>query len=441
MPRRLKNLRVDEISAVDRGAGKGVRVLLMKRFAPPSTPYTSVDKGDLPDDAVTYLKREFSADERQSAASSGAALPDGSFPIKDKQDLSNAIHAIGRAKDPAAAKAHIKTRASALGATDMLPDGWSKRDGDVAEKALTLAIGSILADGGDTAEIVECFKQFHSFLQESDDMTITVDKNDLTKLIGEMVGKALKDAGIGIVAKMTPDHEAYHSNLDGDEGKKFESMSHDERTKYMTAHPHAEGEGEGEGEESENDDKGEETEKALTKAFGADVAKAIMAKAKKKKPLFGDKEPPAEDKEARKIAKKLGDENTELKKRLAVIEDREQVSVFKRRATEIGLAEADGDLLLKAHRGDPEALKGLEEKIKALHTQVVKGGLFSELGAGGGDGRALTAHDELVAKGAELRKANPKMTVEQAYVAALEQHPEIAKREADERHTRIAKAA
>jgi hypothetical protein len=31
MPRQLKNIRIDEVSSVDRGAGKGVRVLLMKR--------------------------------------------------------------------------------------------------------------------------------------------------------------------------------------------------------------------------------------------------------------------------------------------------------------------------------------------------------------------------------------------------------------------------
>jgi hypothetical protein len=31
MPRQIKNLRIEEVSSVDRGAGKGVRVLLMKR--------------------------------------------------------------------------------------------------------------------------------------------------------------------------------------------------------------------------------------------------------------------------------------------------------------------------------------------------------------------------------------------------------------------------
>lgn len=69
-------------------------------------------------------KRAFSADQRRSAASRGQALPDGSFPIANTSDLKNAIRAIGRAKNPASAKAHIRRRARALGATNLLPDSW-----------------------------------------------------------------------------------------------------------------------------------------------------------------------------------------------------------------------------------------------------------------------------------------------------------------------------
>ena len=88
-------------------------------------------------DAVTAIndalnKREFTDDERKAAAEKGTALPDGSFPIENKGDLENAVKAVGRAKDEAAAKAHIITRAKALGATDMLPKAW---EGSTAEKA------------------------------------------------------------------------------------------------------------------------------------------------------------------------------------------------------------------------------------------------------------------------------------------------------------------
>lgn len=80
-------------------------------------------------------KRDFSAAQRRSAADSGAAMPDGSFPIKNRGDLSNAIHLAGHAKDPGAARAHIKRRASALGASDMIPDSWKGTMDEVDEVA------------------------------------------------------------------------------------------------------------------------------------------------------------------------------------------------------------------------------------------------------------------------------------------------------------------
>src|SRR5271166_4673980 len=69
-------------------------------------------------------RRDFSDDERAKLAKEGKALPDGSYPIVTVGDLKNAIQAVGRASDPGAAKAHIKKRAAALGATDLLPEDW-----------------------------------------------------------------------------------------------------------------------------------------------------------------------------------------------------------------------------------------------------------------------------------------------------------------------------
>ena len=68
--------------------------------------------------------REFSGGSRKKMAKSGSAMPDGSFPIPDVDALKRAIQSIGRAKDPAAAKAHIKSRARALGRADLIPEGW-----------------------------------------------------------------------------------------------------------------------------------------------------------------------------------------------------------------------------------------------------------------------------------------------------------------------------
>jgi hypothetical protein len=60
--------------------------------------------------------RDFSQGKRRSLAKSGDAMPGGSFPIENRSDLANAKQAIGRAKNPGAARAHINERAKALGA-------------------------------------------------------------------------------------------------------------------------------------------------------------------------------------------------------------------------------------------------------------------------------------------------------------------------------------
>lgn len=68
--------------------------------------------------------RSFTQKQREAAAKTGAAMPDGSFPIHNEQDLHNAIRLAGNAKDPAAARAHIKRRAASLGLSKMIPDTW-----------------------------------------------------------------------------------------------------------------------------------------------------------------------------------------------------------------------------------------------------------------------------------------------------------------------------
>jgi hypothetical protein len=74
---------------------------------------------------AAHWERAFTADERRKHAKSGAAMPDGSFPILNRTHLHAALTLYGHAKDPAAAKRHIIKRAKAIGATGMLPEGWT----------------------------------------------------------------------------------------------------------------------------------------------------------------------------------------------------------------------------------------------------------------------------------------------------------------------------
>ena len=87
--------------------------------------YNSDETAEIEAEAAEIaLKRAFSEDKRQEMAKEGTAMSDGSFPIASENDLRNAIMAHGRAKDIDAAKAHIKSRAAALGLEAMLPEDW-----------------------------------------------------------------------------------------------------------------------------------------------------------------------------------------------------------------------------------------------------------------------------------------------------------------------------
>lgn len=67
---------------------------------------------------------DLGTEERRKLAHEGKALPDGSFPIRNRQDLRDAIQSFGRAKDRGEAKRWIKKRARELHAEKELPEDW-----------------------------------------------------------------------------------------------------------------------------------------------------------------------------------------------------------------------------------------------------------------------------------------------------------------------------
>jgi hypothetical protein len=452
MPRLLKDLRIDDVSSVDRGAGRGVRVVLTKRDAGASLYNKPLTFGvQLPAEVEGYLKREFSQAERDSAASSGAALPDGSFPIKSKADLKNAIQAIGRAKDPAKAKAHIKSRAKDLGAADMIPDTW-KRDtsGDniidlpaflgkaaldfdeaneiieVGEEAgalmrevrdalcaLDCSISSIMCDedvADKGAAIAESFAQFKTHLAELEagelEKTMSTSNTAPSAAVQKMIDDAVvaavgkvktdftaelakKDEEIAI-AKMSEKHKAFHAGLGSEEEKKkFSAMTPEQRDAHM--------------------------DKMKKGAMDDPVVKAALL------------------------------ENDELKKRISALEDQQTLAVCKADAAAMGMTNADaGEVLMKARRGDKEAMAKVEAHNKTLLKQrdeaIKTSKLFSEFGTVHGDsgGDALA---ELNAKAAELRKsaAGANLSEAQAFEKVLldPANRELAARERQERVTKI----
>lgn len=72
------------------------------------------------------LFKDYPAAKRRDLAKTGAALPDGSFPIVDCADAADAIRSIGRA-DPAKrsrAEGHIRKRVRALSCSGSIFERW-----------------------------------------------------------------------------------------------------------------------------------------------------------------------------------------------------------------------------------------------------------------------------------------------------------------------------
>lgn len=92
--------------------------------AQPATPATSAPQA--PEAPQPVAAAAFTEKQRKNAAKKGYALPDGSYPINDVQDLKNAVKAIGRAPESkrAEVKKHIRKRARALRRMDLVPEDW-----------------------------------------------------------------------------------------------------------------------------------------------------------------------------------------------------------------------------------------------------------------------------------------------------------------------------
>lgn len=125
---RIIDGQIIEVSLVDRPANPNAKLVMAKSVEGESTlvQVEELHEYSAPSPMDVFGKREFTTEEREQAAEEGDAMPDGSYPIKNKKDLQNAIQAFGRAKNPAAVKRHIMRRARALGAENLLPDDWKK---------------------------------------------------------------------------------------------------------------------------------------------------------------------------------------------------------------------------------------------------------------------------------------------------------------------------
>ena len=401
----LRNLRIREVSGVDKGAGEGVQILLAKRADDPfdDTEYE------------TLCKRSFSAEQRRDAASSGAAMPGGRYPIENKDDLQNAIHAIGRGKGSHAdIKAHIISRAKSLGASDMLPDDWKVGKLSKALDWLLESVVSIVKDDRANDKEILLKQTINEFAEEINGPRDTDTSKSLNDAgtsgatdNGEIMSEALKKA-LGLtaeateadvlaaitkrdedlakaqheinVSKMSDPHKAFMDKGKMPKGGKeaFAAMSADERNANIKDNPM-------------NDNDGDEATKRLAEEL-----------------------------------KKRDDEVAELRKRVDERDEADRVATFAKRATDLGFKAEFGATIRKAYSGDAAAQAEVEKEIASLRKQVEKGALFAEFGSN--VAKAGSALSEAQAKAEELRKSDSKLTAEKALAKVYETNPEILKR-------------
>ena len=424
----LKGLRVDEISLVDAPANPGALALLYKRKDP--TMETGLE---------AYLKRNFTPDERSKLAASGVAMSDGSFPIETTNDLHNAVKLAGHASNPEKARAHIKARAKTLGASDALPAAWKREPSpldrlltrlgigkrstgageldpdiyadaaadavDKATDALAVSIASILAD----AAVIDKAPAIQKSLAEF--------RSHLGDAVPDQIEKAMRDVAVAAGDIEKDDHPMPTiEELSASVALLSKSLSDTqaELAKAKKTFPPA------------ADDDADDAAAADDKK-----KKAAAAAAMKKSLEGGDAAPSVE------LTKAL-EHTAALEKRLATFEAEREVIAFQKRAVEIGVGEAQAELLLKASKGDPVSFNSVLDLLKAATAQARVGGVFKEFGAsGGGTGGGNTARAEVETLADVLIKADPKLSVIAARVAVRKAHPEIAQRERDEERAAI----
>jgi len=410
MAKILRRLRINEVSSVTRGAGEGVKIMLMK-IAPP---YTDLEQGDLSDAALSYIKREFSAEQRRSAADSGAALPDGSFPIHNKSDLHNAMQAIGRAKDPAKAKAHIRRRAKALGLSGELSDAFKnapytervaeffadlfKRQDehavaesfDAALAGLAESVKSIMDDDSDADKddmLAKTFTQFHEHI---------------TPLLGDRASPRQPTDKQGDDPMSAELKKALGLKEDASEEDALKAIA---ELAQKARRGQENGNGDDEEEEDEEDDEDEKKKEKALKALPPSIRKMIS-------------------------------DGQEAITRVAKLESDAALVGFEKQCVDVGLPIAEAVTLQKAYGGDKEAIDKLLKLTKSGFAAAKQAGAFKEFGASGNGGGG-TAFEQFTALAAQYLKDHPTegLTPEQAFSKVYQDPAHKALRTKDAQET------
>lgn len=161
-------------------------------------------------------KTYFSEKEREKLAKEGEAMPNGKYPIRNAQDLKDAIKLVGVSSMPESeVKAWIKKRARELNLENELPEDWRDVEKAVGtEQAETIARESL--DGETKDDRVE--KSSFSIRVDFDDL----EKADLFKSMVEQYKSEgdLGITGVDVIDDEGADKEIFRDYLNFIEGAK-----------------------------------------------------------------------------------------------------------------------------------------------------------------------------------------------------------------------------
>lgn len=347
MPRVLTNLRIDEVSSVDRGAGEGVKIMLMKREG--TEPMSKIG---------SMFAKVFGGNENNNDI------------VIDKsiQGLAESV-------------ATIVTEATS---TDELSSSLAKtfeQFGDHLKDTLTAGTAVVKVEGSNMDLKV---------LAKALGLPETATEVE----VSEAIVKQQKDNAAAIL-KMAKELSISKADFSADELAFYTKAS--------------------------GDDNGDEVADATNakKSFrlaSKSARETIMKSAEPALPAY---------------IQKMMDDNAVMKAELATLKGSTALVDLAKAAKDAGLPETEAVTLQKAYAGDKAAIDKLLDFVKQAAAVATAGGVFKEFGATNGTGIPANAYEELVAKAAELRKTDPKLSVSQAFSKVYEDpnNADLVKRE------------
>jgi hypothetical protein len=142
---------------------------------------------DDPENEMGVISRK----TRMRLAEEGKALPDGSFPIRNPQDLKNAIRAYGRSRPGSRGKVkrHIMKRAIGLNREEIIPESWKGAASNLDEIVETMKTLATFAAASMNSEAVFSTQEFAEDPVEEEIADLTDEEIEALKI----EAKARKD--------------------------------------------------------------------------------------------------------------------------------------------------------------------------------------------------------------------------------------------------------